>query len=90
MSFTDLDRVNGRTIRKIHSPDKTKTFGFLSGIKDAVTGNLSEVEKHGTLTEARNFCGFKHDEKHLERIAAAYLPKRANPQNVQGYDPHKR
>lgn len=87
MSFTDLDRVNGRTIRKLHSPDKMQTFGYLSGVKDE-NNNLSEVAKHSSLTEAREFCGFKHDEKHLARTMTA--PKHMHKQNVKGYDPHAR
>lgn len=34
MAFTDVDRVNGLTIRKLHSPDKTKVFGYILGKKD--------------------------------------------------------
>jgi hypothetical protein len=85
MAYTDIDRVNGRTIRKLHSPDKSKSFGLISGVKDD-EGNLSEIEKHGTLTEARNFCGFRHNPAKLKTTA----PKSANPQNCAGYDPHKR
>lgn len=84
MSYTDVDRVNGRTIRKLHSPDKTKTFGFLSGVKDPATNNLSEVVKHGTMTEAREYCGFRHNGVKFT------APKSSYAQNRPGYDPHAR
>lgn len=82
MSFTDVDRVNGRTIRKLHSPDKLKCFGYLSGIRDD-KNNLSEVAKHGTLTEARNFCGFQCPD-----TGKKTAPKSSYAQNRPGYDPH--
>lgn len=84
MSYTDIDRVNGRTIRKLHSPDKTKTFGFLSGIKNE-RNDLTDRKSHENLTEAREYCGFKHDEKHLEKLALANMPKMANAQNKPGF-----
>lgn len=81
MAYTDIDRVNGRTIRKLHSPDKSSTFGFLSGVRDTA-GNLSEVQKHGNLTEARAFCGFE------VKPGKMTIPKSAYAQNRAGYDPH--
>lgn len=84
MAFTDVDRVNGLAIRKLHSPDKTKVFGYILGKKDK-EGNIESPQKAGSLTAARNMAGFKHSEKHLEEIALASMPKSTNPQNRPGY-----
>lgn len=81
MAYKDIDKVNGRTIRRLCSPDGKKHFGLISGIKDA-EGALSEVQSHDTLTSARTYCGFKH--KELPKT----LPKSAHLQNQKGYDPH--
>jgi len=82
MAFTDIDRVNGYTIRKMHSPDKTKSFGFIVGKKDE-EGNLLEKLSDrpvSTLTEARKLAGF--DPK---PSAVQTPPKSAHPQNRKGY-----
>lgn len=87
MAYTNVDRVNGRTIRKLHSPDKSQCFGYLSGVRDN-NDNLSDVQKHDNLTEARNACGFKHSDEHAMRNALKNRPKSSYAQNRAGYDPH--
>ena len=82
MAATNVDKVNGRTIRKLHSPDKAKCFGYISGIADE-RDNLSNVEQHANLTAARNFCGFEN--KVANDLTA---PKSSYAQNQKGYDPH--
>lgn len=82
MAFSDIDKVNGRTIRKLHHKnDKRQVFGYLSGVIDD-KGNLHELQKHDSLTEARTACGFKHE------VIKTTLPKSAYKQNQKGYDPH--
>lgn len=84
MSYADVDKVNGLTIRKLHSPDKTKSFGYLVGVKDE-NNNILSPQKADTLTGARIIAGFKHSEKHLEKIAEASPPKASSDQNRPGY-----
>lgn len=81
MAVTDVDKVNGFTIRKLHSADKSKSFGYISGTKDE-HGNLTEVVEHGSLTEARTFRGFVHGD------VPKTLPRSTYKQNQKGYDPH--
>lgn len=79
MAHSDIDHVNGFTIRKLHSPDKTKVFGYLTGVADA-NGDMSGVKRFETLEEAREECGF---ENKLPAFVTA--PKSDNPQNRKGY-----
>jgi hypothetical protein len=83
MAYQNIDRVNGRIIRKLISPDRSKSFGFISGKPADPTqpnGNLLEVERHSCLTEARSFCGFQP-----AQVATPTLPKSAYAQNRKGY-----
>lgn len=79
MAYTDIDCVNGRTIRKLHSPNKAKVFGYLSGIKNPETKDLTEVQKHDNLTAARIACGF------VVKETPKTLPKSAYAQNRKGF-----
>ncbi len=83
MAHTDIDRVNGITIRKLHSTDKTKTFGYICGVKNEAGNLIDPTSPVGTLTEARKLCGF------VNKPSTATLPKKSYPQNQPGYDPHR-
>lgn len=57
MAFKKIDHVNGRDIRRLYNEKRENAvLGYISGKPDA-DGDLTEVEQHKTLTEARNFCG---------------------------------
>lgn len=71
MAHTDIATIEGRTIRKLHSPDGKKIFGYLSGIKDDA-GNLSETVAHTSEIVARLECG-------------AYWPNYKNVDRIRGY-----
>ena len=82
MSIRDIDRVNGRVIRKLVSPTGDKSFGYLSGRPIDSLGNLTDVEKHATLTEARVFCGAPAVARNPFKETA---PKSSYAQNRKGY-----
>lgn len=81
MSFTNVDKVNGWVIRKLHSPDKAKDFGYISFKPGADGLPVEPPMEHATLTEARKAHGFvvKFD---VNKITE---PKSAYPQNQKGY-----
>lgn len=74
----DVEIINGRTIRKLLADGECT--GYISGVKYD-NSNLNQVQKHATLTEARNACGMKKPEIKIT------LPKSAYKQNQKGYDP---
>ena len=51
MAHTDIATHNGVTIRKLHSPDGSETFGWLTGVKQE-NGDLSQPCKFLFETEA--------------------------------------
>lgn len=56
MSHTDIATANGITIRHLHSPDGTKSFGYLTG-KLQPDGSLLEVVSHGHRLQAERALG---------------------------------
>lgn len=79
MSIRDIDKVNGRVIRKLVSPDGQQSYGYVSGVVYDALGNMRDVQKHPNLTEARAYCGF------VPNATVKTLPKSAYPQNRKGY-----
>lgn len=57
MSHTDVDRVNGKVIRKLHSPKRDKTFGYLL-LELGSNGDVLDLQEFSNLTEARKAAGF--------------------------------
>lgn len=56
MVATDIDKVNGYVIRRLHSPDRLKTYGYIT-VKHHDTGAVDEVKDHPNLTAARIYAG---------------------------------
>lgn len=54
MSYTDIATYNGVTIRKLHSPDGSRTFGWLTGIRQENGDLLQSCQffSEGEATEA--------------------------------------
>lgn len=80
MAHTDIDKVNGFVIRKLHSPDKSKSFGFLTVPIGYNGEDISLIGRFDTLTAARNACGFE-----TKPAATLTAPKSAYAQCQKGF-----
>jgi hypothetical protein len=84
MAFTQVDKIGDKIIRKLHSQDKSKTFGFLTLPVDYDGKDPSQVKQHATLAHAREHLGFTPK---IQDVAFLTKPKSAYVQNQPGYVP---
>jgi hypothetical protein len=56
MSYTDIATANGITIRHLHSPDRMKTFGYLTG-RIQPDNSLSDAIPHAHRLQAERALG---------------------------------
>lgn len=79
MAHTDIDKINRFVIRLLHSPDKSKKFGYLTLPVDYDGKQPGLVQRHSTLTGARNWLGAP------PAATSKTKPKLAHPENQKGY-----
>jgi hypothetical protein len=58
MAVTVIEHIKGMEIAKLHSPDKTKVFGYRTMPSDYDGTDYTKVKIHDNLTAARKHCGF--------------------------------
>lgn len=80
MAHTDIENCNGRVIRKLHSPDGKRVFGYVTFPIGYDGTDISKVTDHTTLGDARDACGF---EAKLPAFITA--PKSSYAQNQKNY-----
>ena len=55
MSCTNVDRIGNKIIRKLHSPDRTKVFGYL--LLELDGDNILDKQEFTALSAARAAAG---------------------------------